>query len=94
MTGMQEHQGGVLPPGSFEGVEDTGVFRDTDTELLPVAADGFSILAATCSPDLKDYWLIHDHIPRRYDARGAVRVWQAVFIPSFAQTMSLICSAM
>ena len=54
MTGMPEHQGGVLPPGSFEGVEDISIFRDPDMEFLPVAADGVTLFSARCSPDLKD----------------------------------------
>ena len=54
MTGMPEHQGGVLAPGSFEGVEDISIFRDIDAEFLPVAADGFSLFDARRSPDLKD----------------------------------------
>ena len=93
MTGMPEHQGGVPPPGRFEGIEYIGIFRDIDLEFLPVAAAGFSVFGAGCAPDLKRQWLIHDHSPRRYDANGVVRVWVGVVIPSVAQTRSLIFSA-
>ena len=94
MAGMTEHQRRVLSPGSFEGVEDIGVFRDMDMEFLPVRAGRFVLFGPGCPPDLKDQWLFHGHIPNRYETRGVVRVWQGVLIPIWAQTISHILSAM
>ena len=93
MTGMPEHQGGVLPPGSFEGVEHIRLGRKGNLEFLPVACYRLTRSCARGAPDLKSQWLLHAHIPRRYEIKGVVRVWQGVFSPNFAQTRSASLSA-
>jgi hypothetical protein len=53
MTGMPEHQRGVLPPGSFKGIEDIRLFGNTYPEFLPVAPDRLAWPGTGSSPDLE-----------------------------------------